>query len=106
MAQGQFDHRLQLEWSDEFRQVAGAFNTMTARLGELDRMKQEFVSNVSHDLKSPLASLRETTSLLLDEVPGPLRDSQRCVLLLQRESADRLGVRYRREMRDRNNCCS
>ncbi|BAH39233.1 MAG TPA: HAMP domain-containing protein [Gemmatimonas aurantiaca] len=92
VAQGQFDHRLQLEWSDEFRQVAGAFNTMTARLGELDRMKREFVSNVSHDLKSPLASLRETTSLLLDEVPGPLRDSQRRVLLLQRESADRLGV--------------
>jgi signal transduction histidine kinase len=92
VAEGQFDHRLRLEWSDEFRQVASAFNTMTARLGELDRMKREFVSNVSHDLKSPLASLRETTSLLLDEVPGPLRDSQRRVLVLQRESADRLGV--------------
>lgn len=92
VARGQFDHRLQTTWSDEFRQVATAFNAMTARLGELDRMKQEFVTNVSHDLKSPLASLRETNSLLLDEVPGPLRESQRRVLLLQRESADRLGV--------------
>ncbi|HEY0931294.1 MAG TPA: HAMP domain-containing sensor histidine kinase [Gemmatimonas sp.] len=92
VGRGQFDHRLQLEWSDEFRQVASAFNAMTARLGDLDKMKHEFVSNVSHDLKSPLASLRETTSLLLDEVPGPLTDSQRRVLVLQRESADRLGV--------------
>lgn len=92
VAQGQFDHRLQTEWGTEFRQVAAAFNAMTERLDELDRMKREFVTMVSHDLKSPLASLRETNSLLLDEVSGPLGESQRRVLLLQRESADRLGV--------------
>ncbi len=91
VARGQFGHRLQTRRGGEFAQVASAFNAMTERLGELDRMKQEFVTTVSHDLKSPLASLRETTSLLLDEVPGPLSESQRRVLLLQRESADRLG---------------
>jgi signal transduction histidine kinase len=64
---------------------------MVARLRKLDRLKSDFVTTVSHDLKSPLASLRETTSLLLDEIPGPLCDAQRRVLLLQRESADRLG---------------
>ena len=64
---------------------------MIAQLRKFDRLKQDFVATVSHDLKSPLASLRETTSLLLDEIPGPLAASQRRVLLLQRESADRLG---------------
>lgn len=92
VARGEFGHRIELRGSvGEFTQLANAFNVMIVRLGKLDRLKQDFVAKVSHDLKSPLASLRETTSLLLDEIPGPLRESQRRVLLLQRESADRLG---------------
>ncbi len=91
VARGRFGYRLDTRRGDEFAQVAAAFNTMTERLGALDRMKQDFVSTVSHDLKSPLASLRETATLLLDEVPGPLSDAQRRVLVLQRESTDRLG---------------
>ena len=92
VARGEFGHRIELRAGvGEFTQLANAFNVMIARLGKLDRLKQDFVATVSHDLKSPLASLRETTSLLLDQIPGPLRESQRRVLLLQRESADRLG---------------
>ncbi len=91
VARGHFGHRIELRGSGEFTQLANAFNVMTSRLGKLDRLKRDFVATVSHDLKSPLASLRETTSLLLDQIPGPLRDAQRRVLLLQRESADRLG---------------
>ena len=92
VALGRFGYRLDTRRGDEFAQVADAFNTMTERLGALDRMKHDFVSSVSHDLKSPLASLRETTTLLLDGVPGPLAPKQRRLLLLQRESADRLGM--------------
>jgi signal transduction histidine kinase len=92
VARGEFGHRIELRGSvSEFAELANAFNVMIVRLGKLDRLKQDFVATVSHDLKSPLASLRETTSLLLDQIPGPLRESQRRVLLLQRESADRLG---------------
>lgn len=91
VARGRFGYRLDTRRGDEFAQVAQAFNTMTERLGAIDRMKQDFVSSVSHDLKSPLASLRETTTLLLDGPPGPLTPSQRRLLQLQRESAERLG---------------
>ena len=90
VARGQFDHRLQTTWSDEFRQVATAFNAMTARLGELDRMKQEFVTNVSHDLKSPLASCAGRTPCCSMKCPG--RCGTHSAVLLQQESADRLGV--------------
>ena len=92
VARGEFGHRIAVRENDgEFMQLANAFNVMISRLAKVDRLKQDFVATVSHDLKSPLASLRETTSLLLDQIPGPLRDAQRRVLLLQRESADRLG---------------
>lgn len=91
LAGGNFTHRVAVPGKDEFAEVATAFNGMADRLGTLDRMKQDFVSTVSHDLKSPLASMRESTALLLDGVAGPLTDAQRRVLQLQRESGDRLS---------------
>lgn len=90
VARGRFGHRLEDTRDDEFAQVARDFNTMTMRLGELDRMKRDFVSKVSHDLKTPLASMQETIVALLDEVPGPLLPRQRRLLELNRQSGERL----------------
>ena len=90
VAQGRFGHRLGDLRDDEFAQVARDFNTMTIRLGELDRMKRDFISKVSHDLKTPLASMQETIVALLDEVPGPLLPRQRRLLELNRQSGERL----------------
>jgi len=92
VAQGQFDYRLDSARDDEFAQVARSFNTMTQKLGALDRMKRDFVTGVSHDLKTPLTSMRETISILLDEVPGPLTDKQRTLLQLNQLSSDRLSA--------------
>ena len=91
VARGDFDHRLPPGASREFAQVARDFNTMTRRLGELDSAQRDFVSKVSHDLKTPLASMRETANILLDEVPGPLTDPQRRLLRLHEESGERLA---------------
>lgn len=38
--------------------ITNAFNKMLARLRTLDESRQEFVSNVSHELKTPLASMK------------------------------------------------
>jgi two-component system sensor histidine kinase GlrK len=91
VAEGQFDYRLDSTRDDEFAQVARAFNTMTRRLGALDSMKRDFVTGVSHDLKTPLTSMQETISVLLDEVPGKLTDKQRMLLVLNQQSGDRLA---------------
>jgi signal transduction histidine kinase len=90
VARGRFGYRLNTGRDDEFAQVARDFNTMSARLHELDRMKQDFISKVSHDLKTPLASMQETIDVLLDEVPGPLGAKQRRLLELNHESGRRL----------------
>jgi signal transduction histidine kinase len=91
IAAGRFDYRLPAPGRDEFAQVARDFNSMTERLDELDRMKQDFVSKVSHDLKTPLSSMQETISVLLDEIPGPLTGKQRQLLELNRDSGKRLA---------------
>lgn len=91
LATGQFGHRLQQPAPQEFARVASDFNAMAARLEELDRLKKDFVSTVSHDLKTPLSSMQETVEVLLDELPGPLTPRQRKLLELNRESARRLA---------------
>jgi signal transduction histidine kinase len=91
VASGRFDYRLDTSSGDEFSEVAQDFNSMTARLAALDRMKRDFVSKVSHDLKTPLASMQETIVALLDEVPGPLQERQRRLLLLNHQSGERLA---------------
>ena len=90
IAEGKFFYRLDTSRRDEFSQLARDFNAMTRRLDELDRMKKDFVAHVSHELKSPLASMRETIELMLDEIPGSLNEKQRRLLDLNRQSGARL----------------
>jgi signal transduction histidine kinase len=48
-----------------------------ARLEEIDRLKTEFISTVSHELKSPLATVREAVKLLTEGTAGELTAEQR-----------------------------
>lgn len=88
---GRFDYRIDDLLNDEFARVATNFNRMAARLGEVDRMKRQFASNISHDLKTPLSVMQETTDLLLDSVAGPLTEKQRHLLCLHRDGSRRLA---------------
>jgi len=95
IAKGQFWHRLPARGSDEFAELARDFNVMSERLGELDRMKKDFVSHVSHDLKAPLASMRQIMHLLLQQIPGPLNEQQQSLIQLSNNSAERLASMVR-----------
>jgi signal transduction histidine kinase len=64
---------------------------MVQRLGDLDQMKKDILSQVSHELKAPLAGMQETAQLMLEGVPGPLTPDQRHLLELNVESARRLS---------------
>jgi two-component system sensor histidine kinase GlrK len=92
IARGEFWHRLPAHGGDEFSELARDFNVMTEKLGELDRMKKDFVSHVSHDLKAPLASIRQIMHLLLQGIPGSLNEQQKELLELSYDSAERLAA--------------
>jgi len=64
---------------------------MSTRLIEVDEIKKNFISHVSHELKAPLASMQETTHLMLERIPGPLTDKQRRLLELNMQSGKRLA---------------
>lgn len=59
-------------------------------LRKLDEMKSGMLSVVSHELKTPLTSIRMATHLLLEEKIGALNPKQQELLLAAREDADRL----------------
>ncbi|BCL75947.1 two-component sensor histidine kinase [Jeongeupia sp. HS-3] len=60
----------------DLRRLGVQLDWLRQRLAELDAEKARFVSHVSHELKTPLASLREGVALLADEVPGTLNPAQ------------------------------
>jgi NtrC-family two-component system sensor histidine kinase KinB len=77
---------------DEERQFAGVTLVLAdvTNLRKLDEMKSGMLSVVSHELKTPLTSIRMATHLLLEERVGPLNGKQQELLVAAREDADRL----------------
>ena len=65
--------------SDEFGALAASFGDMTRQLAELDKLKAEFISVASHELKTPINVIIGYTQLLREELYGPLTDKQRKV---------------------------
>ena len=91
LSRGEFDRRIDVPNRDELGDLARAFNEMAARLQELDELKSGFISMVSHDLKTPLTSMKEAVEMLSEGVGGDLTVRQRRLLTIASESLDRLG---------------
>jgi signal transduction histidine kinase len=90
LAQGSLKEPVAVHRSDEIGQLATAFNTMAARLRELDRMKEQVYSHLSHELRTPLTSIREATHLLAEGVAGPLEPRQARLVTIIQDSTERL----------------
>ncbi|PEY41236.1 sensor histidine kinase [Bacillus cereus] len=58
IANGKYDLALPENRKDELGTLATSFRKMTKKLQNVDRMRQEFVSNVSHEFQSPLSSIQ------------------------------------------------
>jgi signal transduction histidine kinase len=90
VAAGSFCEPIPVTGADEIGDLGRSFNTMTARLRKMDETKQEFFARISHELRSPLTSVREAAHLLGDGVPGPLNAKQARLVSIISESTDRL----------------
>ena len=58
VSEGHFDEKVNLEGYNEIVQFSDAFNKMLVKLKTLEDSRQEFVSNVSHELKTPMTSIK------------------------------------------------
>lgn len=71
---GQLDHQVNIVGNGEVAELGNAFNHMTRQLQRVEQSRQEFVSNVSHELKTPLSSIKVLTESLMfqEDVPVEL----------------------------------
>ncbi len=67
LANGDFQVNLGTKRKDELGVLAQSFEHMSYQLEQLDDMKNEFISNISHDIQSPLSNLKGYTNLLKKE---------------------------------------
>jgi signal transduction histidine kinase len=68
MARGELDQRIEVSGTDEVGTLAGAFNEMSAQVARSNRSTRDLLANVSHELKTPLTSIRGFSQALLDGV--------------------------------------
>lgn len=57
LAKGHYDIELKLNRKDELGTLANSFTEMAGELKQLEKMRQDFVSNVSHEIQTPLTSI-------------------------------------------------
>lgn len=74
----------------DLEQLGERLDWLRRRLTELEAQRTRFVRHLSHELKTPLAALREGVELLNDGVPGPLTDRQTQVVAIIRDNSIKL----------------
>ncbi|OIV46050.1 two-component sensor histidine kinase [Sodalis sp. TME1] len=74
----------------EIQSLAQRIIWLNERLAWLESQRHEFLRHISHELKTPLASLREGAELLADEVAGPLSGDQKDVVAILDSSSRHL----------------
>jgi signal transduction histidine kinase len=82
VADGDLQHQLELspKRRDEFGRLAASFRTMSTQLAELDKLKAEFVSVASHELKTPINVILGYLQLMQDGIYGPVSKKQAEIL--------------------------
>ena len=85
--QGNLESRVKVEKRSpvEVQELSRSFNTMAASLQRSEEQRQEFVSNVSHELKTPMTTIGGYVDGILDGTI-PARDSEKYLLLVSEET--------------------
>lgn len=74
VADGNLDQEIEVDDYKEIRDISDTFSRTLGRLKSIDQSRQEFVSNVSHELKTPITSIRVLADSLkgMEDAPAEL----------------------------------
>ena len=89
IASGDFQQRVEVQSNDEIGQLAACVNNMAESLYEQDKLRHDFITNISHDLRSPLTSIRGFIQAILDSTIPP--EKQDHYLRIVMEETERLS---------------
>ncbi len=93
IASGKFDKRLPVTSHDEIGQLASSFNYMADSLEQLEKMRQNFISDVSHELRTPMTSISGFVAGILDgTIPPEKRDEYLTIVLNESKRLTRMAT--------------
>lgn len=93
LGSGDFSRPITVHGPQDIEQLGTRLEWLRERLGELENQKQVFLRHVSHELKTPLASVREGVGLLSDRVVGQLNPEQAEIAEILKENSAQLQHR-------------
>ncbi len=73
VANGHYNQSIPISGPNEVRAVAQAFNSMSDKVRAEQRAQQDFLANVSHDLKTPLTSIQGYSQAIIDGIGNPIQ---------------------------------
>ena len=88
-----FDTPVDIRGPADLRRLGRRLDWLRQRLADLEADRQRVLRHVSHELKTPLASLHEGIALLADRVVGPLQEGQAEVVTILSENSNVLQNR-------------
>ena len=88
---GDFSQKINIHTEDELGHLAAAFDYMANELNTLEDDQRKFVSNVSHDFRSPLTSIKGYIEAILDgTIPYEMQDKYLNIILFETERLNKL----------------
>jgi two-component system, NtrC family, sensor histidine kinase GlrK len=90
LGRGTFSRPIAIRGPADLERLAAQLEWLRVRLLDLAQEKNRFLRHMSHELKTPLANIREGTELLMDGAVGELQSSQREVTAILRENGMKL----------------
>src|ERR1700733_2182961 len=90
LGKGDFTHAIAVSGPHDLERLGGQLEWLRQRLLELAHERNRFLRHMSHELKTPLANIREGTELLMDGAVGELDTNQREVAAILRENGIKL----------------
>lgn len=90
LGDGDFATPIQVSGPSDLEILGKKLDWLRKRLAELDREKIKLVAHISHELKTPLSSIKEGAGLLRDELVGPMNSSQKEVVAILDKNCTKL----------------
>ncbi len=90
LGRGAFSRPINIRGPADLERLAKQLEWLRVRLVDLAQEKNRFLRHMSHELKTPLANIREGTELLMDGAVGELQSGQREVTAILRENGMKL----------------
>jgi len=90
LGEGNFQTPISVSGPKDLESLGMKLDWLRKRLARLDKEKVKLIAHISHDLKTPLASIKEGAGLLRDELVGPINTRQKDVVGILDKNCSRL----------------